>query len=87
MNDKPPLRLLNDLPAKKPRQKTGQDAKRWRKLYEWLTTGVASLSIGGSELSRDDIAGLNGTLDKIIDEDYHEQKREAVKKRRKKTKK
>ena len=73
-------------PPKKPRQKTGQDAKRWRKMYELLESGIMTLVSTGNTLSRDDIKNLSGTLDELIDIDYHEQKKIATRKRREKPK-
>lgn len=74
-------------PIKKSRQKTGQDAKRWKKLFNLLDNGIISLISAGNTLSRDEVRKLVETLDEMIDEDAVELKRLAAKKRRDNAKK
>ena len=66
------------------KQKTAQDAKRFRLLMKWLTSGAATLTIAGQVLSDEEILGLGAVLDDRVEIDSKAKRRQDEKNRRKK---
>lgn len=70
-------------PIKGTRQKTGQDAKRWRYLIERLTAGEYVLMTSGVDLVKGGYLDATiSTIDEKIEDEYKVKKREEVRKRR-----
>ena len=67
---------------KKERAKRGQDAKRWRWLYDELLDGVADLYIAGSKLSPSEVEAFITYIDDKVKEEYNEKKKEEIYRRR-----
>lgn len=74
-------KLLKSRPSK---QKTGQDARRFRQLLKWLRDGTATLTIAGQVLTKEELEGLLTALDDLHDADSKAKRRSDEQRRRSK---
>ena len=72
-------------PQKNERAKRGQDAKRWKWLYNELVNGVADLYIAGTKLSPEEVEAFIAYIDEQIKLEYNEKKKEEIRQRRNKS--
>lgn len=83
MNDKI-VNIRTGKPTKVKRVKRGQDAKRWKWLYDELMNGVADLYIAGNKLSPEEVEAFITYIDDQIKKEYNEKKKEEIRQRRNK---
>ena len=83
MNDTKNVISIDTGKPLKEKAKTGQDAKRWKMLIEYLKDGFATLTIAGTVLEKNELDGLISHLDDKIKQTDMEQRRLKMQRRRK----
>ncbi len=75
---------IHHITGKKPKQKTKQDAKRWRLLLQLVNDSKASITIDGFEFTKEWLSGVEEYFDATIEERDKQEHAEKEKERRKK---
>ena len=73
---------IHHITGKNLKQKTGQDAKRWRLLLELVNDSKAFITIDGFEFTKEWLAGVEEYFDATIIEQDKKQRATNAKKRR-----
>ena len=76
------MMTIHHITGKKLKQKTAQDAKRWRLLLQLMTDSKASITIDGFEFTKEWLAGVEEYFDATIVEQDKKQRAIDAKKRR-----